>query len=388
MTQTSDLMLERIIAGDFVNPLDEVMVAHRRKIVLTCADDIEMKPVHWLWEKRIAEGELALLAGPPGVGKSTISGAEWVAWITTGTMKGRYFGQPKGVIIAATEDSWEHTIKPRLVGAGADLRRVYRCEVFTREEVHASLSLPLDIPALSIQIKAYDVKLVILDPLMSRVSGSLDTHKDQEVRQALEPLTAMAKESECAFLGLIHTNKSNNTDPLKAIMASAAFGAVARTVLFAIKDPMDENVSNLGIVKSNLGSIWDVPTYRYRIENKRVGGTDEDPINTGVVVWMGDSDQTIGESLETRTAEGGAPAVEEAAAWLSDFLTMNGGTSPSQEIKKEGSKVGISLSTMDRARKRLKLKTISEGMPRKTTWQIPGYVQRFNLKSLDTTEPF
>jgi hypothetical protein len=103
---------------------------------------------------------------------------------------------------------------------------------------------------------------------------------------------------------------------------------------------------------------------------------------------MGDSDRTIGETLETGTAEGGAPAVEEAAAWLSDYLTMNGGTSPSQEIKKEGSKVGISLSTMDRARKRLKLDTISEGMPRKTTWQIPGYVQPFNLKELDTTKPF
>ena len=39
--------------------------------------------------------------------------------MTTGTMKGHYFGQPKAVVMVATEDSWEHTIVPRLIAAPA-----------------------------------------------------------------------------------------------------------------------------------------------------------------------------------------------------------------------------------------------------------------------------
>ena len=91
-----------------------------RHIKLVPASTIKVKPVHWLWKDRIPLGELTLLAGREGIGKTTIA-YTLAAWITTGTMKGRFMGSPRSVLVAATEDSWEHTIVPRLMAAGADL---------------------------------------------------------------------------------------------------------------------------------------------------------------------------------------------------------------------------------------------------------------------------
>ena len=72
-----------------------------RQVVLTPASDIEMLPTHWLWDGRIPLGELALLAGKEGIGKSTLAFAVAAA-ITTGALEGRFLGTPRSVVVAAT----------------------------------------------------------------------------------------------------------------------------------------------------------------------------------------------------------------------------------------------------------------------------------------------
>ena len=168
-------------------------------------------------------------------------------------MKGRFLGQPRSVLVAATEDSWEHTIVPRLMAAGADLDRVFRIDVVTEDGVDGLLTLPSDIADLHEAVRQSDAALVLLDPLMSRLSAHLDSHKDAEVRVALEPLTAFAKRAHVAVLGIIHVNKSSSADALNMIMGSRAFGAVARAVLMAVKNPEDDTCL-FGLAKNNLAS--------------------------------------------------------------------------------------------------------------------------------------
>ena len=57
------------------------------------------------------------------------------------------------------------------------------------------------------------------------------------MRRALEPLSAMADAANLTVLGLIHVNKSVSSDALNLLMASRAFPAVARNVLFVMTDP-------------------------------------------------------------------------------------------------------------------------------------------------------
>ena len=117
---------------------------------------------------------------------------------------GVYAGEPRAVIVAATEDSWEHTIVPRLMAAGADLDRIFRVDVTVSDGFDSALVLPADLNQLEKNVIEVGAALVLLDPLVSRLSAGLDTHKDAEVRRALEPLVALADRASATVLGLIH----------------------------------------------------------------------------------------------------------------------------------------------------------------------------------------
>jgi len=343
----------------------------RRTVKLTRASDITVRPVRWLWKDRVPLGSLCLLGGREGIGKSTVA-YTLAADITHGRLPGVYYGQPRSVIVAATEDSWEHTIVPRLMAAGADLARVYRADVSTAEGVDTGLSLPRDLDALGRTITEVDAALVLLDPLLSRLDAALDTHKDAEVRLALEPLTALADRVGVAVVGLIHVNKSTSTDPLTALMASRAFAAVARAVLFMMTDPDDESILLLGQPKNNLGRT-DLPTLTFRIEGAHVADTDEGPVWTSRVRRIGQRAQSIREVLESvgATAEARS-ATGEAAGWLEGHLTNQGGTDESASVKEAGRKAGHSRDALYRALKGLKGTTESRGFPRHTYWSLPG----------------
>ena len=89
-----------------------------RRLLVTPASEIQMEAVEWVWDDhRLPLGALSLLAGDPGVGKSTLA-YMLAAQLTTGTLPGCFQGIPKDVLVVAAEDSWEHTITPRLVAAG------------------------------------------------------------------------------------------------------------------------------------------------------------------------------------------------------------------------------------------------------------------------------
>jgi hypothetical protein len=159
------------------------------------------------------------------------------------------------------------------MAAGADLTRVYRVDVTTREDVHTELSLPRDVIALERLVRDVDAALVLLDPLMSRLDAALDTHKDSEVRLGLEPVVAIADATLAAVLGLIHVNKGTSGDPLTMLMGSRAFAAVARAVLFVMVDPEHEDQRLLGQPKNNLGRTDTLPTLTFTIETVTVADT-------------------------------------------------------------------------------------------------------------------
>lgn len=342
-----------------------------RELNLTPASAIKIRPVRWLWAARIPLGTLVLLGGREGIGKSLI-GYTLAAEVTRGRLSGEHKGQPKAVIVAATEDSWEHTIVPRLLAAGADLDRVYRVDVTTAIGVDTGLSLPRDLPALGDAVREVGAVLILLDPLMSRLDTHLDSHKDAEVRIALEPLVKLAGDTGAAILGLIHVNKSTSTDPLTTLMASRAFAAVARAVLFVMCDPDDETTRLLGQPKNNLGRA-DLPTLTFRIESAHVADTDEGAVWTGKVNWIGEREQSIRDALEAAGETANTrSATTEAADWLREHLTSQGGTDDSASVKAAGRHADHSADALKRARARIKATIHAEGFPRRTYWTLPA----------------
>lgn len=346
--------------------------AGKRRIKLTPASAITARAVHWVWQDRLPLGSLTLLAGREGIGKSTVA-YNRVADITRGRLVGCFHGTPKSVLVAATEDSWSHTIIPRLMAAGADMDRVYRIDVETAEGFEGTLTLPSDTSSLGEIIDAHDIGYILLDPLMSRLDGGLDSHKDSAVRQALEPLVKLADEHRVLIEGIIHVNKSTGSDPLTRIMGSRAFTAVPRAILYVMVSPENEDIRLLGQAKNNLGRS-DLPTLMFAIESAYVAtDNDGEAIYTGKVKWLGESDQSITDALsDADSGEDSRTAVGEAGEWLESHLRASGGVDESSSIKSAGQKAGHSYDALKRARKRLKITFSSSGFPRKTWWTLPG----------------
>jgi hypothetical protein len=334
---------------------------------LTRASLIKVRPVRYAWRGRIPLGSITLLGGREGIGKSVCLYSLF-AEITRGSLDGDLLGTPRNVIIAATEDSWEHTIVPRLIAADADLNRVYRVDVATPDSTQIPLSLPRDLPALEREALDIQAAAIGLDPLLSRLDSKIDTHKDADVRRGLEPLAALADATNAAIVGLIHINKSNSQDVLSTLMASRAFAAVARAVLVVMVDPEDEQTRLLGLAKTNVGRL-DVPTLRFTIDGIKVADTPEGEVWTGRLAWAGESVQTIREHFEAASESAGdRTATSEASDWLSDYLTSEGGTAESAAVKAAGKRAGHSIDALKRARKKLRIVSDSRGFPRRTYW--------------------
>jgi hypothetical protein len=341
-----------------------------RTVELTPADGIKPRRVRWLWDGRLALGTLGLLAGRQGLGKSTL--AYWIAaQISTGALPGEYQGTPRAVFICATEDSWEYTIVPRLIAHGADRTRVFRTDAITADAIHVPLTLPRDISALERAATEQEAALLILDPLTSRL-GDLDTHRDAEVRMALEPLVAAAERARMAVLGLIHHNKSGGGDPLQSVMGSTAFSAVARSVHTVVPDPDDDTDRKrlFGTPKNNLGRS-DLPTLEFTVESYAVPTEDDGPAWTGCINWLGEHEGSIADAME-QAQDGDRSAVHEASDWLQDYMASEGGSAPSADIKREGAKAGHSYDALKRARKKLHLVYRNTGFPRRSFWFFPG----------------
>jgi hypothetical protein len=226
------------------------------RLVLTRASDVTPELIEWLWTDRLPLRDLAVLAGEPGLGKSTTT-TQLAADVTLGKLDGELHGQPRTVLIASAEDHFESVIWGRLKAAGADLTRVMN--VTTSDGM---LSVPGDVEAIAAECRRLrddgePVALIVVDPI-SAYLGGIDSHKDAAVRTALAPLADLAHGERVAVLVVAHLNKSA-VGPLQSrITGSGAFGAAPRSVLVFVRDPDDPdgdhgNARVLVHVKSNHG---------------------------------------------------------------------------------------------------------------------------------------
>lgn len=165
-----------------------------------CATDIKPRRIDWLWPGVIPLGEMTLLGGSPGMGKSQI-GYSLAGVVTRGG------GWPTGeiaergrVLVCETEDDPEQIIVPRLIAAGADMRRV---AIGRRMD----LSQPHERAALEVELKRIgDVRLMIASPVRS-FFGREEARGDVAFRDTLEAVVALARKHRLAVLGITHPPK-------------------------------------------------------------------------------------------------------------------------------------------------------------------------------------
>jgi putative DNA primase/helicase len=330
-----------------------------RQLVMTTAADIEPETREWVWKGRLALGEHTMLAGEPGTGKSQLSIAI-VAAVTTGGLWPCGEGQaPLGsVVILSAEDNIKKTVVPRLMAAGADRKRVHIVEGTrdTKKGRNQSFNLQIDLDLLERMIADIgDVRLVYIDPVSAYMGGSIDSHKNTQVRAVLQPVGELAQRMNIAVLSVTHFSKGGSgVKALHRVIDSIAFTAAPRAVFMVTPDPDDPDRKLLLFLKSNI----DAPAQglAYRIEPCVIDEVKN--ISASRVTWdsqpvLMSADEAIATGSEDRNL------LDEALDFLREEL--RNGEVGADEMKKRAEDAGIAPRTFKRARAKLGVVSRREG---------------------------
>lgn len=361
---------------DWTAALDAEMAAHGMepqlmldRVKLKCGTDLVPQAVRWLWRDWLALGKLHILAGAPGQGKTTIA----LAMAATVTQGGRWpDGTPSAagnILVWSSEDDPADTLLPRLLASGADRSRCFFIDCAERNGEEVPFDAGRDLPALRSAIAQIGgIKLLIVDPVVSALGGT-DTHKNGEVRRALQPLVDLATECDCAVVGVSHFAKGGQgTDPAQRVVGSVAFTAVARVVMVAAKVKGNDETDDARILaraKSNIGP--DRGGFHYYLQQSEpLPG-----INASHVAWGQAVDGTAKELL-AEPDEDQHEEVMDAAAMLRVELA-DGTWTNSETASKSLKAAGFTTKQIRNARKKLGVqsKKGTNGLHDNWYWRLP-----------------
>lgn len=333
--------------SELVAKLDANIRTEQDCVILANGADLTPEPVRWLWNGWLALGKLHILAGAPGQGKTTIALAIAATITNGGRLPDGSRTDSGNVLIWSGEDDPADTLLPRLLAAGAKRERCF----FVQGSRIAGEVQPFDpsrdMAALERQAQAIGgVKLLIVDPVVSAVTG--DSHKNTEVRRALQPIVDMAQRLGAAVIGISHFSKGGaGGDPASRVVGSVAFTAVARVVLVAAKSKNKdgEETRILARAKSNIGN--DEGGFEYSIaQAEPLPG-----IHASYVAWGPAVDGTAKELLREPDESHEGTALDSACNFLREILA--GGITPVKTVQREAKEAGISAATLRRAKERL-----------------------------------
>jgi putative DNA primase/helicase len=181
----------------------------------------------------------------------------------------------------------------------------------------------------------------------------------------------LAEEMGCAVYGVTHFTKGTaGKEPVERVTSSLAFGALTRMVTVAMKLP-DKGEHPKGSrlfvrAKSNIGP--DGGGFYYFIDVGPIPGHPE-IINTRIL-WGDPVNGTAKEMLARAEAPGDDDGVlDDAIEWLKEVLSD--GPMPASDIIKAAKCVGISRSTLHRAKSRLRIRSTKVGFSKGWGWSLP-----------------
>jgi putative DNA primase/helicase len=351
------------------------------RVILVNGSDLNPQPVRWLWPGWLALGKLHILAGAPGVGKTTVA-LSMAARISSGTPMPD--GSPTtagNVLIWSGEDDHSDTLLPRLVAAGADPSRCFFISGARVNGDVTSFDPARDLPELVQEVdRIGGVSLLIVDPIVSAVTGN--SHQNGEVRRGLQPVVDLAAACGSAVLGITHFSKGGQgEDPTQRVIGSVAFSAVARVVLVAAKVHRDgEDVRILARSKSNIGS--DEGGFEYHLEEvEPLAG-----IHATRVCW----DRTVEGSARELLSAGdeefsGGDAKTEASDFLRELLSD--GPVPRKAVEAAAEDAGLAWRTVQRAADKSLVIKRKDGMSGGWYWQLAKMPKDASLKAWQASAP-
>ena len=267
-----------------------------------------IEPVCFLWKPYIPQGTITIVAGDPDAGKSLMM-IDIVARLTTGeplpgeTEKTR---EPMVVTWLTREESVSKTLTPRLMAAGADIRRVHTLPRDQMARPDSDVTNPKFLAWLTEQCRR---SFVVVDPLQDILSKTLDMNNPRAMRVALEPLTNLVYDT-AGFVAIAHNRKSKTRNAKDNLAGSGQQVAAVRSVISVFCERGDDGGPPrhyMAHAKSNL-SVKGV-TRTYRVEGVPFAEIAElcgvaaptDAGSIGRIEWTGEDDRDA-DTLAARQA--------------------------------------------------------------------------------------
>ena len=324
-----------------------------KRLKLTQASQVRARKVLFLSkEPPIPIGTLTVLAGPSGIGKTTIA-ESYLARLTRGTLDGVYKGKPQSVIVLSPEDDEAAITRPRLEAAGADLDKVYFMSSTRRTEtgeMEAMIQFPADTPMLLEAVQRTGAAAILLDPIASVISGNLD--KREDVRASFDRLAAeVAKVHQLAILLVAH-NRKGVGQVRHMVSGSTAITDAARSVLAVAKDEETDSVV-LAVDKSSYSTAEGM-NLAYKLVSVDVPLANGQVTTVARAEYVGKSEISVAELHARHSGEEQDNDDRNAAqAFLLDYLSNKPGCEGNAgEVIKAGRASGFSDNDMKNARKR------------------------------------
>lgn len=338
-----------------------------RRLEIVCMDDVPLAEQPWTIPGWLPAGDMALLSGEGGVGKSQVAIA-----IAAAISKGKRLRfvdyadplDPKKlmkpvqgrVLILNLEDKLGTTMKARLIAAGANMSNILSVATTLTEDAEGNpvsglSSMHEDAKRINEALKNYpDVKLIVIDPVMAYL-GAKDSNSEQQVRSALASMTDVAERHGAALLIVAHLNKGTNGQRGRhRVGGSAAFVNRARSVILAgpvAGGKQDEtgNVIEFAIVqdKANLGKRQGSVTYTME-QTIAAAPTNGSIVRvpTSRIVW-GEKGDLTAKHVTSNDSTSDKPStedrIEEAVDWLRAQLAD--GPVPADTMKTRCSAAGF-----------------------------------------------
>lgn len=303
---------------------DEKPQDDSRAIRMVSLADVEFLVTEWAWDEVIPFGTLSGIAGWAGIGKSSLVASLVAKW-TRGELPGEMKGEPTSVVMVAGEDDTARQLAPRLSVAGADLHRVFEVQATRRldsgVEVNAILNLEEDLPRIRERLIETGARVLVLDPILSFVSG--DPNHQRDVRAALDPLAALARELNLAVVLVMHFKKGTGAAGEK-VSGSHVWRDALRSLLVMAED-RESGYRIVTLDKSNYGPAG--RSMMFEVESVEVTGrnskNEQRRTRVSLAKYAGESSKSVNDILnEEQTRHDGRHQVDsgtaEILAWIVD----------------------------------------------------------------------
>jgi hypothetical protein len=340
-----------------VEPADD------RGLSIRAASLERAQPPRWAWQDRIVRGYLNLLIGNEGIGKSTI-----IAWklarLTRGELPGDFHDQPVAVAVLGDEDSFDDVWTPRLHAAGADLSLVVQIE----RPDGGFVNVREDREKLAVAVQERGIGLLYFDQLLDNLGVGVDDWRQKAVRDALQPLRALARALDIAALGCLHPNK--RADSFRQLIAGApAFNSVSRSSLLLAQHPEDEHRRVLVRGKGNLSQTptaveFEISAHRFSANGHEFSVPLAHDFTEGTL--------TVEDLVGDEPAKADHSRVAEAAEIIEALLPRDGAWHPAKPIIEACAEQQIDQRTAQRAKARLRVEHHrTQTFPAAVEWRWP-----------------